>query len=248
MATSGPGIDAPGELFLGSVNTTSLVLGKMRALVINNAVSPPTVTVNGSAIPATVGNVVGPASAADTALATYSGTSGKTIQDNTGILVSSVGQMVFTTSNLLTGIVLPNLVLATDDNIFKHYQQTTMLGVLFSGPWAAQKSATLYLERVGNLVSISVDLGVSTNDGGAPALISSTGLGVPSWVLPSTSDRNGPVNVLDAGVWKNGSWSLDHITGLITLSSGADPTSTFAIGGVANSGVTNPFLISYKVN
>ena len=31
MATSGPGFDVPGEWFIGCLNTTSLVLGHMRA-------------------------------------------------------------------------------------------------------------------------------------------------------------------------------------------------------------------------
>jgi hypothetical protein len=45
MATSGPGLDVPGPLFIGDVNTTEVIIGKERAVVVDNTTAPPTVTI-----------------------------------------------------------------------------------------------------------------------------------------------------------------------------------------------------------
>jgi hypothetical protein len=45
MATTGPGLDVSGTLFIGDVNTTSVVIGKERAVVIDNTTVPPTVSI-----------------------------------------------------------------------------------------------------------------------------------------------------------------------------------------------------------
>ena len=47
-ATTGPGFDVPGEWFIGAGNTTALVLGKERALVVDNTTTPPSVSVQGA--------------------------------------------------------------------------------------------------------------------------------------------------------------------------------------------------------
>jgi hypothetical protein len=46
MATSGPGVDIQGSMFLGTVNSTEVVVGKQRALWVDNTTSPPAVHIN----------------------------------------------------------------------------------------------------------------------------------------------------------------------------------------------------------
>lgn len=102
MASTGAGIDIPGEWFLGSVNTTSLVLGKTRALVIDNATTPPTVTVNGSAVD-TVSQYYG--SGADGTVIAATGTLTKdmyydNLTVNNNIVLSTGGFRIFVKGTL----------------------------------------------------------------------------------------------------------------------------------------------------
>lgn len=296
MAQSGPGIDVPDEWFLGSVNTLKLVLGKERALVIDNTVSPPTVSINGS----TTGNVTGPASATNRAVATFNGTSGKVIQ-NTPVIISAGGAIsgvvaingntiptpIGTVTSLAlpsvdttittfsgtggkviqqggatldangtltltgavdqTGIILPNLATPpTEDNVFRHYQQD-WTDWEWIGPWATPRSAPVKIERVGNLVSISVDMGVGMNNGVLAVLITSNTL-PPSWALPTTgTDRTGTVPVEDAGVWRIGTWVLNRSLSRFQISNGADPAATFPVGSTGATGVLNTFQMTYSV-
>jgi hypothetical protein len=50
MATIGSGLDVPGALFIGDINTTEVVIGKQRAISVDNATVPPTVTIPSLAI------------------------------------------------------------------------------------------------------------------------------------------------------------------------------------------------------
>jgi hypothetical protein len=295
MAQSGPGIDTTDEWFVGSINTTKLVLGRERAVVIDNTVSPPTVTINGGG----VGDVTGPAGATNSAIATFNGTTGKIIKNNvitispggamSGVLaingatipvpfgnvtsnsipavgdslvtfagtggkiiqqssatLDANGNLTLTGGTDLAGIVFPNFVTASEDNLFRHYQQD-WTDWDWTGPWAAPRSTSVKIERIGNLVSVRVDLGLGTNNGGVAALIVST-TPLPAWALPPSGvDRMGSVPVVDANVWRIGTWILVAASGTFSISNGADPTATFPVGSTGSSGISKSFQMTYSV-
>jgi len=182
-------------------------------------------------LPATnIGDVVGPASATDNAVVRFNGTSGKLIQ-NSVVIVDDIGSLTLPVSS--NGITFP-----TGDTLHDFYAGITPTNQTWTGPWAANQSSGWDFHRIGNRCFVGIG-GVSATNSGAAASITST-FALPLEGRPSTS-RFGTLAVIDAGSYKIASWEV-NASGIITISSGAQPGLNFAGGGVLLAGFINTQL------
>ena len=201
-------------------------------------------TLNGSAIPSLIGDVVGPAGATNKGIARYDGSTGKLIQDSS-VRVLDTGVVDISTPT--GGVVFPNLDAISAGPEMKNWQifggaQT------WTGPWLVPKVGLWDVERIGNRAFVEIGLPAPDsflNDGAASVI--STTVPLPSFAIPTVDFRKGVVAIRNAGVYGVGLWETTP-AGLIIVHPTTDPTSVFIGGSIGLTGIPGSQQISFFVD
>jgi hypothetical protein len=116
--------------------------------------------INGQTIPSTIGNVVGPGSSTNTAIAIFNGTTGMLIENSTATINGSgnvsAASMIVGSNTTTTGIQFQNNISGYGPATLNAYSTLSVGGQLFSGIWAGNVSIALSISRIGNTVSFQL--------------------------------------------------------------------------------------------
>jgi hypothetical protein len=185
------------------------------------------------------GDVVGPASATANAVPSFNGTTGKLIQNNSGVTISA-GVMTATgfagPLNGVVGATTPAAVTATQVDITA--QGDLRLQDTTGGEYVALQAPAA--------LAASYTLTLPVDDGTAGQVLATDGSGVLSWSTAAVGDVVGPASATDNAVAR-----FDATTGKIIQNSVvtiADTTGNMAgVGTLSSGAITSSSLTSGRV-
>ncbi len=172
------------------------------------------------------GDVVGPASSTDNALARFDGVTGKLIQ-NSNVTLANTGVMSFGVVG--SGIILPNDPVLHTGTELAHWERSSA-SYAFTGPWLGTYNAGLSMERIGNVVTITNYNILTELADGVPAPIVAT-TAVPAGFRPVGGFKHGLCVVAD-GVTSGGlvgSWDIS-VGGILSFYPNPSGGQSFGVG------------------
>jgi hypothetical protein len=192
-----------------------------------------------------IGNVTGPGSSTNTAIARWNGTSGTQLQDSV-VTVSNSGAMAFPPGG---GVSLPNGATPADSTLFNEYAMAgpfTIGNQTWTGPWLTAVGGPGWIvERLGTSVRVTLFIVPSLNNGAAPAVIQSV-VPLPVWARPGVFAVRGTCPLVNASAHITASYTVFQ-NGVLQFNPTADPASTFPVGSTGLTGTAGPALATTAV-
>lgn len=179
------------------------------------------------------------------ALVRFDGTSG-TFVETSQVISGSVNTQFYSGPQISAlGYNCPNPAASTTSIYLEHYS-TSFINASYTGPYITPAGTVLILlERIGNIVNLTLASDLSQVADGTDANIVMT-TPVPIGFRPTSVTKVGILPVISDGVYRTGTWEMSS-AGILTIKPTIDPAIQFLAPVAGVSGIIPFFTFSYTI-